>query len=215
MPRRDPETGQFLSSGGYSDRWMDTSRIHGRIRSNIPAADLSGAIRQRVDGAEAEIMEFSDILDNDEIFRLRSLQISAILALPTSSTAEGNAQLAWGLGTNPDSSVTMMGNPFYTGTVHLEEGVADIASGSLEQSEHIAVGTLQAEASGLDTVNGAGFGGDIDRDRRQLHLPGGGPAFDRDDELILPHIFDVDGVNDHSVDFSFNLLAHGVIEELD
>lgn len=215
MVYRDPETGQFVSSG-EGDDWVDTTRIAASLHSSIPAADLSGGkANAGVEGEAAEIADFTDVLENDEIFRLRSVQISATFAMPTSATAESSGEVTWALTRGSHAFPFFINSPFYNGSVDIEDGIADVTSASDEESAALAIGQLRSEPSFLDTVNGAGGGGINGADHRTVQFGKAGPAFDRDDELRLVHEFDVDGVSDHAVDASWHTLLHGVIEELD
>lgn len=215
MVYRDPETGKFVSSGDGDD-WIDTTRIAASLHSAIPAADLGGnKVTAGVDGEEAEIADFTDILDNDEIFRLRSLQVTGTFAMPTTATAESAGQVTWELTSDSTGMPFDIGSPYFNNQIEQEEGIVDINSHSDEASSALAVGQMRAEASFLDTVNALGGGGINGSDRRTIDFGREGPAYDRDDELNLVHEFDVNGVSDHAVTASWHTLLHGVIEELD
>lgn len=213
--RRDPRTGQFVSDDDHDD-WTDTTRIAASMHSSIPAADLGGGVvTEGVEGAEAQIAEFTDILENDEIFHLHSLQISATFAMPTTATAESSGECTWVLTRGSHAYPFFINSPFYNGSVDAEDGIVDITSHSEEESQALAVGQMRAEPSFKDTVNALGAGGQNDADHRTVHFGPRGPAYDRDDELYLVHEFDVDNVSNHAVDASWHCLLHGVIEELD
>lgn len=213
--RRDPETGQFVSSGGGTD-WTDTTRVVGTLHSSIPAADLAGGTNEyEAIGDEVEVIDFGSTLDNDEVFRVLATRTTAVLAMPTTATAESSAQMSYGVSMDAAAPVLQVDDPFYTGKVHKETGIIDTTNSSDEANELLTVGELAADASAADTTNGLGVGADIDRDRQQTAYGGAGPVFDKDDELYIPHEFGVDNISDHAVNASFSVFLHGVVEQLD
>lgn len=212
MPRRDPNTGKFVS--GSSVSWTDTTRITAVMHSNIPAADLAGGkVSAPVTGDNAEFVNFSKHLDHDEMFRLLSIDLTAVLALPTTATAESAGEVTYVLSRAGENSIARTNSPFFNGNIHREQGIVDLTASDGETAETLAIGELQASNSLRDTATGTAAGADIDRDRRVIHFGGRGPAFDRDDEIYVPHEFDVDGISDHAVDASWHALLHGVVED--
>lgn len=216
--RRDPQTGKFVSSGGggSSVPWSKQKRLAGSIHITIPAADLAGGTEE-VDtiGDATEIIDFTDQLENDEIYRLHSMDVTSVLALPTSATAEGNAWWNFVVGPESDTPVMQSSPSFYIGSPVVEDGIADITGVTREAGGVMYNGMLYAEAGLLDTVNGAGAGAAPANMEETVHFGPDGPVFDRDDELYAPSEINVDDVSDHAVVASVGVLLHGHVEELD
>lgn len=207
MPQRDPQTGKFVSGGSGKVR-----RVQGRLQSVIPAADLAGgSTTAKVTGEEAEIVDFSTVLESDEMFHLDALTFAATLAMPTTATAESSGRLAYSVDRDSAGGLEFLDDPFYNGQVHSQEGIVDLTSSSGESTETIHVGELRVEASIADTVNALAAGADIDRERQVLYPQA--QAFDRDDELYIPHDINVDNVSDHAVAASWILLLEGRVRE--
>lgn len=128
MVRRDPRTGKFVSGGSGRD-WADLTRVGGVINMTIPAADLAGGVRtEPVNGEEAELIDFTPMLENDEVFETVAATVSASLILPTSATAEGNAMLSFELGAESGTPGELMNQDptFYGGVETASDGVVDI-----------------------------------------------------------------------------------------
>lgn len=198
MVRRDPQTGQFVSGG--EDAADD--RLTGSISSTVPAADLSGGTAsQAVDGETAEVIDFTQVLDSDEVFEVAALTVEASLSLPTTATAESAAQLNWTV--SNDLGASQVINPVHYGNSAMEEqGIADVRAEQWDDDGTLATGHLVAESSVGDSTNGLGAGAENDRER--IRIPfwgdyGSGPVFDQNDELTAPHQFYIDNVDDHAV----------------
>lgn len=215
-PRRDPSTGKFVSGSGV-DAWHDVESISGALRSNLPAADLAGGTGNTVvNYRESEIVDFTNILDNDEIFEVLGGHLVATLAMPTTATAEGSAQLNWVLRGDPEEGAGEH-PPFYGFGPELSDGIADIRQQQYDDNDRLAVGHLTATPSFLDTVNALGGGGDDGFDRAELDFSdvGTGPQYDADDEIGIPHTFYYDGVSDHAISAGFDLHLFGRVHDLD
>lgn len=221
MVRRDPRTGQFVSEGSGFD-WNDTRRIDGFIRTAIPAADLNGGTEtERISNDDTEIIPFDEVIDVDEVFHLAALQINASASIPTTSTAEAYMAVKWGISEDfGDFGATMSNHPFWQNTQWEggPDGIIDGISVGLEASDLLAGGILEVTNSNRDTATGTAAGSDIGRyddviNFREIY--GAMPIYDNDDELSVPHEFEIDGVDDSGVTFHLRALAHGFVEELD
>lgn len=214
MPRRDPQTGKFLSGG--VDSWADIRTVSGAMNSTIPAADLAGGTGNAVvNGENSEIVDFSNLLDNDEIFEVLAGQFVATLSMPTTATAESAARLNWVL--RGDLGEGAGEHPGHYGFgAEREDGIVDIRSQQYWDADRLAVGHLTATNSVVDTVNALGAGGDDGFDRVDLefgHL-GAGPQFDSDDEVGVPHTVYFDNISDHAVEAGFDVHLVGTVHEV-
>lgn len=216
MVARDPETGKFVSDGD-GPSWRDTTRLSGIVNYTVPAADLGGGNnRTMVAGDESEIMDFTPFLENDEVFRMRSLEVAVSVGLPTTATQESSALISYQIGPDSDSNQMMNQSPtFYGGGLHEEDYIVDINSSSREVGGTLHIGQAYVEASHSDTVNALGGGGDAENQHHQLHFGDAGPVYDRDDELYCPTELHYDNISDHAIVASIWFLAHGEVEELD
>lgn len=213
MPRRDPRTGKFVSGG---DSAAD-DRITGSISTTVPAADLAGGIEEiGVDGERAEVIDFTSILDSDEIFEVAAMTTTVALSGPTTATAEGSLQLNWTVAT--DLSESRVINPVFFGkSVHRTQGVADIRQAQWDDDSVLTNGLLTATPSMRDTATGTAGGSHEGFDRERIGFWdefGSGPVFDQDDELTAPHKLYCDGVDDHAIVATILVSLEGNVSEL-
>lgn len=216
MPRRDPKTGKFVSGGGALD-WSDVTVINGEYHSEIPAADLAGGKTSvTVDGDSTELIDFTPLLASDEVYVIDSCRINAVLAGPTSATAEGSMFVTYALG--GDSSGGGGIPQFYGGSTHKEDGIVDIKQGSGEISPRWYTDQLAGTPSMRDTATGTAGGSDWGSHDDWVHfstlLGARGPVYDRDDEIYLPHQIAVDGIDDHAVQASWTVTLYGTVDEV-
>lgn len=225
MPRRDPQTGQFVSSdspGNYD--WQDIRSISGVNHMEIPAADLAGGTgtSTAVGHPEAQIVDFTNVLDQDEVFRVLQIRANHLLYLPTTSTAESSSIATFEVSEEPNGATALGsgGAPtHYGGNQNASSGIIDIGAGAGggKVSGVLYTGEMTAEASLGDSVNGLGAGAAPDRLREVVefqHL-GGGPIYDADDELYVPTRIGYENISDHAIQVTHNVLVRGLVEELD
>lgn len=211
MPRRDPVTGKFVSS----DRAGKQKTVVASLASSIPAADLAGNLTiQTVTGDEAMLVDFTPILDNDEVFSLDAIQGRAFLAGPTTSTAEGEIRCEYGLtrdfGVRPGS----INSSPYWGPQDRDSGIVDIQAGQHTDTSEFWTSQLAATPSHSDSVNGLAAGADIDRERIQWSWSGDGPQFDESDEVVVPHELTCDNISDHAIEFDVAVRFEGRVREV-
>lgn len=216
MPRRDPNTGQFVS--GESVNWDDLDVVTGSLTSTIPAADLAGTKATfPARGESTEIVDMSSTLTRGEVFEIHRFELVATLTGPTTATAEGDVQLEWALTRDLDVGEVGVSNPFYAGAGSQSEvrsdGVIDLHNFQTDEDAVLSVGRLTCSPSHRDTTTGTGGGAAEGFDRVIRHF-GAGPRLDEDDELGAPHTFSVNGIDDHSVAASFDLLVEGRIQDV-
>lgn len=219
MVRRDPQTGKFVSGGGEHS-WAETNQITGAISYSIPAADLSGGTGTTASTEhQSEIVDFTNMLDNDEVFLLDAMQVVATFYLPTTATAEGSGALSYAIG--PESGAVgsvLHTSPFYHGSADRSDGTVDINQEMKEGENVLHVGQLNGEPSLADTTNGLAGGAAYAHDREFISFRkdiGAQPAFDADDELYCPIEFSYDNISDHAIGGTVKVLLHGRVEELD
>lgn len=218
MVRRDPQTGQFVSGDTRSDvDWTDTKRIGAGMGINIPAADLAGATdHTALEGESAKIVDFSDQLENDEVYVLHKAQVAAFLNFPTTATAESSGGFAYQIGPESrDVSRAHLIQPFYHGSAKREHGIIDINQDSGEAGGVWAVGHLAGEASLGDSTNGLGAGADNENERYTVDFGDTRPVYDRDDELYAVSKLWYDNISDHAIGGLIRVLLHGHVESLD
>lgn len=215
MPARDPETGKFVSGSKQVHR-DDGDTLLADLVAVIPAADLSGGtVRPKMEGEAAELVDFGNVLDSDEVFEVYRLSLMVTLSMPTTATAEGSAQADYTLTDDLTDFVGTTGT-FYGSTPQRETDIIDIRVNQHDQDDWLVNGRLVAAPSVADSAAGLAAGSD---NGIQLHnVPylayfGSGPRFDEDDEIGVPTQIAVDNVSDHAVQFTADLLIEGEIFE--
>lgn len=216
MPRRDPKTGKFVSGGEVAD-WNDLQVVTGSLTSVIPAADLSGSKNEdKVVGEDAEIVDFSPVLGRNEVFEAVHMTAEVNLSMPRTATAESSGELEWAIATDYDREEATLSGGHYAGVVHRSAGIVDVNQHQTDETSYLAIGRLAATNSFADSATGLGGGSDWDRERVELPFLerfGVGPRFDEDDEIASPHTLAYDGISDHAIAGSIDLMMYGVIEE--
>lgn len=221
MPRRDPQTGKFVSGGGGFGGSVDRmTTISGGLSGLIPAADLAGGVTEvTVDGEDAEIVNLSKFLDSDETFEVAWAALDAYLGLPTTATAESSANLTYELRTdleNMGKAGHAARSSHYGGSVTHESGIADMRKDEGEDSSLLYVGSAYAEPSHSDTTNGLAAGSDSYSDSVLLPIKAEmlrTVRLDEDDEVMVASRIGVDNISDHAVVWGFGLTMHGAVTE--
>lgn len=211
MPRRDPRTGKFVSGGRGSG---EPKTVVADLASSILAADLAGGqVNPTVSGDEAELVDFTPLLDSDEVFVLDAMQGRAFLAGPTTATAEGSVLLEYALSRDFASPAAARSSSYWVSSApDRTSGIVDINHLQDNDTSEFWSSQLRAEPSARDTTTGTALGTDIDREDIQW-VWDDGPQFDRDDEIVVPHNWEVDGVDDHAVEFDIVMRFDGRIVE--
>lgn len=215
-PRRDPNTGKFVAGGDYD--WHDLHQLGGQVLYRIPAADLSGTT---LTNAEAELLDFSGFIDNDEVFEMVSLQVSIVASTSTTASGEGHVAMDYAISRDNDH-LQQQGfgkDPVWAGAAPDEEqNIVDIRNRSQHHDEILYTGRAAVDNGESDDVNGNGRGGFFMDDRHVIdfrHLYGEGPTFDTDDEIYFPAEFYADAVANFGINLEANVSARGIIHELD
>lgn len=229
-PRRDPETGKFVSGDAAPQvSWPDIKMLAGGITAEIPAAQLAGeASSHNIFDQDAEAMTLTDVLDNNEVYQILAMRYHAAIDLPTTATAESHGALAWGIGTasdGPRSSSLSPGNFGGPSRLQHTEGgfTSDInsvpsdSSSSPDDPGHWIEGYIPASSSVGDSTNGLGAGGDSGQEYGTIPFAamlGDGPFLDRDDEVIAPMEIMFNNISDHAIygHIGFNLF--GVVHQI-
>lgn len=224
-PHRDPETGKFVAGSGdrpssHFDRWATAS---GSLSVQIPAADNAGGSNQEQwTGSNGIVIDFENELDNDELFRVQSVEMTVSLALPTTATTEGAAVVGYILGSDPvdpqalatrTTALTPLGN----GT-DAEQGVLDISNAQSDDGNIMLSGALYAENSALDTVNALAHGADYANQERSWSPWqdfGRTIDFDESDEVAITGELGSNNVSDHQVIFTAFVTVHGWVDDFD
>lgn len=225
-PARDPETGQFVSRQDQVG-WHDFDHIGGGFSVTIPAAELGGGTGGHDVWSSADASEAIDAtphLDNDEVFEAWVVQWQASLSMPTTSTAESSAGMAWAL--TPEGGVGPVpwstSPTFYGGGQQdsvTNAGITSNVSKQTEVSRETIVGGFEYKGSYFaDSTNGLGGGGENANSRGYMPMKalyGGGPVLDRDDELFIAMELVFDNISDHAVVGTVGVVMHGITHELD
>lgn len=223
MVYRDPDTGKFVSDGSSSHGDVDRyARVTGALSMSIPAADLSGGINaEELIGDEAEIVDFSNNLDNDEVFVVHRIDIRSVFTMPTTATAEGSGFAAYRLvADQAERSVTGALQPVdpYGRPEHFsggEDGLFNVRQAESFDSSDLYQGMMVAENSWSDTANSVAGGAAPGDDRTVLEFEEENrPAFDSNDELTMPSVIDVQNVSDHAIALSHSVVLHGAVIEV-
>lgn len=215
MPRRDPNTGQFVSGGGSVD-FSDIEVVRGEFSLMIPAADLAGGVTTaQVFGDESEIIDFSPVLAGDDEFEVFAMQWASFFSGPTTATAETAGMAEYQLTRDWGTAAAQRGTPaHFGGSTNAQEGIIDISSGQTVGEPLLMSDVLYFEASNRDTTTGTAAGSDAGRRFERISYLsefGSGPVFDRDDELFLPAELHVDGADDHAIVFQAVVQLEGAI----
>lgn len=218
---RDPETGKF-QRGNRPDMetWHDTHGFIFSLDSTIPAADLAGETSETVENSNELITtDFSEHLEVDEVFEASYMAYTATLSAPTTATAEGHVWASW---TIQRDTAALVGTPrttFLSTLSGTDVGIADVSNRFDVHEDSVLDHASLVCAAGLsDTTNSLAAGETATHMAREIPyraLFGTGPFFDQDDEIAIPHGFDVDNVSDHAVNLHINGVLRGPIHELD
>lgn len=212
MVYRDPDTGKFVSG----DLDGEQRTIEATLASAILAADATGGQQiQAVDGEEAQTVDFGEFLEADEVFVLHEMQGRAILAGPTTATAESSIHLEYHVGQDSALGLSTRSSTFWTNSnPDFTEGIAEVNADAGDNDEPLWFSQMAATPSIADSASGLAAGSDIDRD--DIRRYGVGERFDEDDEIYVPHQFQIDGVDDHAVEFDIAIAFHGeVVDKAD
>lgn len=221
MVHRDPETGQFVSRSMEFVEQSEAKTLVASLSSVIPAADLGGGTGTSAftDADATEFVDFTPFLENDEVFEAVAMQYEASLYLPTTATAEGSGGFAFAIRDEPRLGAINNGDSsFYDGGPDFEDGDADIRVRSVERTGTLAVGSMYGENSINDTGSSVALGADYENTNELISFMdshGYMPAFDRDDELYLPHQISFDNISDHAIGGTVVAALHGRVTELD
>lgn len=207
---RDPETGQFRRASDVSHHKHVDEReaFSGVLQTNIPAADLTtGNDQVTVDGDEAEIIDFTDLIESDEVFVAHRVELNVAVRPQRTATAEHAIRMDYQLRSG-DSGL----DPDRAGSGTQEIGIADVTQDQSDDDDVIFNGGLQGSGDFADSSAGVGAGGDQRHvqhviDYPPLDLPG--PGFDGDDELYVPHALDILGSDDQGAEVFFAATMHG------
>lgn len=219
---RDPDTGQFVSideSGGIFEEMDRHTRLSAGFATTIPAADLDGDNNQVVDGQAAQMVDFDDYLDSDEVFALRYLDTTATVSSPVTASAEGHVSLSYAfvddLGVLSSTGIEGARPTFYFGNPVREEGIADIRTLAEDDDDTLLAGHIECAAGFGNTAGGVGGGEDVGANEKQIDFrdTGAMPLFDEDDELGINHAIDTDNIDDTAVTAAFTAVLHGTVYE--
>lgn len=219
MPARDPETGQFVSAGGAGTPYNETRTINGVMHSEIPAADLSGGTTtEKVEGHTAvELIDFDSVLiAENEVFEVLRARLTYYCSAHTTATAEGYVGVSADVTTNTELGVGETLPPFFVGNA-TDVGLADIKNASARGEDTYDTAFLFAEPSVADSAAGLAAGANnhiVDHTITYRDGFAGGPTFDMDDSWFVPHVFMVDNISDHAVQFGCVAHLEGVVHDL-
>lgn len=219
---RDPETGRFVSVD--SDATIDrTERLHGAVSVSVPAADATGGDQTQVfDTEDSELIDFSDELDEDEVFHLQAAYVSVAAYASVTATAESTLVATYGISRDTMDAGPLLTRPSHTASapssaIDFEQGIIDGSVAQDDDDSLLLTGVLASEPSAADSTNGLGLGAAPANDSRSV-LPwadmGQTWEFDDDDELKLLGELDFEGASDHGVSFVCYLDVHGFVEEV-
>lgn len=205
--RRDPETGQFMSTGDGM-AYHDMTIASGSMQSEVPASDLSGGTTTEQGQADAEtiLFDFDQILANDEVAELVLMHFVANCVPHTTFSAETWVRFTGGIRTENlwdqvDSDPWALDPPF-TSSTEGEHGLVNLRQADGEERETLWSWAMESSGQYADSTNGLGGGGSYLHQRDIVpfkQIFGRGPVYDADDELFAPHEFTIDKVSDGAV----------------
>lgn len=203
---RDPNTGRFRRADGPEDT-DEREVITARVISVIPPADLtSGTDVATVTGSDAEIVDFTDLLENDEVFVAHRIAMGVQLAPGETATAEHTYRVRYLL--RGDVGDFLPGGPVQS------VGIVDLQQSQIDDHDVIFAGYVAGAGDHRDTVTGTGGGAMNTRVDHVVEYPGlelPAPGWDRDDELTVPHRIVAGGSDDQAFRVEFTLHMVGTI----
>lgn len=216
---RDPETGKFQS--GSPTEFDRREAVHGSVLVGIPAADLNGGTQfERWSGSDAVLVDLEEILDSNEVFHLQVLYATIELHAHTTATAEGSVVAGYTLGmrsVNPEPiSTRTTANSEFTQTDFTSD-IIDGAVADLYDEDTFLIGNVVASPSHSDTVNALAAGASNYNEARAFRPwadMGQTIVMDDNDQIRSSGELNIENIDDHAVNFSMTVSAHGWVEEL-
>lgn len=221
MVHRDPETGQFVSSGGHqlAQSYRDYEFKHVRSHYDVDAADLPGAFP--IEEEAIRTVSLDDCLHRDELADLVMLNIHALQAsVPGTASAENSLEARWELSLD-HSSEMVLGTDQDTGTDGGDSGVIDTAFSESDNPDILFFGEWSAEGGYADSTNQLGGGPDAPLIQNQLNYPaefGVCPRLDDRDEVVESFRFQDQGgadISDSLIQLSAAYTLVFAVEEAD
>lgn len=221
MPRRDPQTGKFVSGGDSGVSYDELETAIGAVDLEIPAADLSGGqTTERFDGAEIELMDFGDLINrHDQSIEIVEAVFDAELTAHTTQTAESFVGVGFSVREEPERDawsrdpVFFSGAQFETGD---DAGIVDGRALSARYAGTIWGALLQATGNIGDSTNGLGAGSDFARESERVQFVpryDRGPVYDESDDWYVSGEFFVDNASDHAVEMNLRTQVWGRVVE--
>lgn len=207
---RDPETGQFrrASDVGHHKHVDEREVFSGVLQTNIPPADLTtGNDQVSVTGDEAEIIDFTEYLDSDEVFVAHRVELNVAVRPQRTATAEHAIRADYQLRSG-DSAL----DPDRAGSGTQETGIADVTQDDSDDDDVIFSGGFQGSGDFADSSTSLAAGADQSQIQHVINYPAidlPGPGFDGDDEVYIPHALDILGSDDQGAEVFFATVMHG------
>lgn len=182
MPRRDPQTGQFVAG----DDWDDIEVASFRANTGVQAADLNGGVGftgEQVSTYEGlELLDYDELVDRNEELVLLEAEHHMTVWQNSTATEDGVTQADVEISASPSGTMTggIFNNSFDdTVTVGGSE-----TTDTIDLIGRTMVATAHSPFS--DTTNGMGGGGSEGTDTVRIeHPPAEMARFHPRDELFL------------------------------
>lgn len=184
MPRRDPQTGKFVSGGEYDD--VEVVTFSGGV--GVEAVDMTGATGftgERFDFEGVELIDYDEVVDRNESLEL--LEASHRIVVYQNSTATADGTFAAGVGISSSPARTSVEATTTPNSGDDIEG-AFVARSYKNDTIDLIGRPLEAVATGpfSDTATGVGGGGAVGTDEVIIgSLPEQIGQFHPRDELFL------------------------------
>lgn len=194
MPRRDPETGQFVSGAQFND--YEVATFDARI--GIEAANNGGGtgFTGEFTGFEGvELLDYDELVDRNEVLHLLEAHHVVAVYANSTETEDGTVRFLGEVSASPARQ--SVGNL----ASNVQDG--DVVGGiSTDDSIDILGRPLTAvgHAPFSDSASGVGGGGSAGEDRVEVvHPPGPVARFHPRDELFLNGVFNTWNIDDSGI----------------
>jgi len=206
MPRRDPETGQFVSDSHTEASYGDVETVLFNQDFSVPASENSGSTGQNYGEGNGwagfELVDMGKVLDRDERAEVIRAMGRLVVTLPSTATADGTvrgiAEIGWSNGPVADDLTADYQDVDKPTGIQAAERSGD---GDAEESIDVLGRPMTATTGAQFSDSATGVGGSAgqgDDDFHVVHPPGFAPMVDERDILYTSGAIEVSNVADQA-----------------